>query len=289
MKVKRILNKSTQKLERVSRYKVSGGWQERYCHASTSCQCDMHFSVYLPPQAKSGLLPVLYWLSGLTCTDENFFQKAGAQRYAAESGVMLVACDTSPRGLHLPGETDTWDFGVGAGFYLNATQAPWASHYNLYDYVLKELPSLIETHFPVDPQRKSIFGHSMGGHGALVLALRNPGVYRSVSALAPIVAPMQCPWGKKAFKYYLGENILAWKNYDASYLVKQAQEKLPILIDQGDADEFLAEQLKPHLFKQACEQSNYPLTLRTQAGYDHSYYFISTFIGEHIGYHLKAL
>ena len=283
------MNKLTQKLTRVSRHKVSGGWQERYRHASISCQCEMYFSIYLPPQANYKPLPVLYWLSGLTCTDENFFQKAGAQRYAAASGVILVACDTSPRGLNLPHEAQSLDFGTGAGFYLNATQAPWAGHYHLYDYVLEELPSLIETHFPVDPQRKSIFGHSMGGHGALVLALRNPGVYRCVSALAPIVAPMQCPWGEKAFTYYLGEDISAWKNYDASYLVTQAQEKLPILIDQGDADEFLVEQLKPAIFKQACELSNYPLTLRMQAGYDHSYYFISTFMGEHIDYHMKAL
>lgn len=284
------MNKASQKLSLVSRYKVSGGWQERYRHASHCCNSTMHFSIYLPAQATHSRLPVLYWLSGLTCTDENFFQKAGAQRYAAEHGVILVACDTSPRGLHLPGEADDWDFGTGAGFYLNATQQPWSDYYHLYDYVLKELPSLVETHFPSDPQRKSIFGHSMGGHGALVLALKNPGIFCSISAFAPIVAPTQCPWGQKAFRNYLGEdNLQSWESYDASILVRQAQEKLPILIDQGDADTFLEAQLKPQLFEQACQQSHYPLTLRMQSGYDHSYYFISTFIGEHIAYHMKAL
>lgn len=273
----------------VSRYKVFEGWLERYRHSSTSCHCDMNFSIFLPAQAKLRRLPVLYWLSGLTCTDVNFFQKAGAQRYAAEVGVVLVSCDTSPRGVHLPGDQDHWDFGTGAGFYLNALQAPWSNHYHLYDYVLNELPSLIESHFPVDPQRKSIFGHSMGGHGALVIALRNPDVYRSVSAFAPIAAPMQCPWGQKAFSHYLGEDKGSWQAYDASCLVAKAQNKLPILLDQGDADEFLTEQLKPQILQTACTEFNYPLTLRMQAGYDHSYYFISTFIGDHISYHMKAL
>lgn len=278
-----------QALKLVSRNKVYEGWLERYRHPSSSCYCDMHFSIYCPPQAKNNRLPVLYWLSGLTCTDVNFFQKAGAQRYAAEAGVILVSCDTSPRGVHLPGDDDSWDFGTGAGFYLNATQTPWSNHYHLYDYVLEELPKLVESNFPVDPQRKSIFGHSMGGHGALVLALRNPDVYRSVSAFAPIVAPMQCPWGQKAFSHYLGEDKSLWQEYDASYLVGKTRKKLSILLDQGDADEFLKEQLKPQILQDACDESNYPLTLRMQAGYDHSYYFISTFIGDHIDYHMKAL
>ena len=273
----------------VSKNKVFEGWLERYHHLSSSCHCDMHFSIFLPEQAKHNRLPVLYWLSGLTCTDVNFFQKAGAQRYAAQAGVILVTCDTSPRGVPLPGDNDHWDFGTGAGFYLNAVQAPWSEHYHLYDYVLTELPKLVESHFPADPQRKSIFGHSMGGHGALVLALRNPDVYRSVSAFAPITAPMQCPWGQKAFSCYLGKDKALWEEYDASCLVAKARNKLPILVDQGDDDEFLKEQLKPQILQTACAEVDYPLTLRMQAGYDHSYYFISTFISDHINYHMKAL
>lgn len=273
----------------VSKNKVFDGWLERYRHTSSSCHCDMHFSIYLPPQVKYKQLPALYWLSGLTCTDVNFFQKAGAQRYAAESGLILISCDTSPRGVHLPGENESWDFGTGAGFYLNATQMPWSQHYHMYDYVLNELPKLIESHFQVDPQRKSIFGHSMGGHGALVLALTNPDTYHSVSAFAPIAAPIQCPWGQKAFSHYLGDNKTLWEKYDASCLVSQAKKKLPILIDQGDGDEFLVEQLKPEILQNKCSKSNYPLTFRMQPGYDHSYYFISSFIGDHINYHAKAL
>ncbi|MEE9452737.1 MAG: S-formylglutathione hydrolase [Gammaproteobacteria bacterium] len=276
-------------MERISRHKVCGGWLERYRHAASTCQCDMCFSIYLPPQAEKQKLPVLYWLSGLTCTDENFFQKAGAERYAAEAGIILVACDTSPRKVHLPGDETDWDLGTGAGFYLNATKAPWSRHYRLYDYVLDELPRLVASHFPVDAQRKSIFGHSMGGHGALVLALRNSGVYRSISAFAPIVAPMQCAWGNKAFSNYLGEDKSLWQDYDASCLVQKAQHKLPILIDQGEADEFLVEQLKPEILQLACTQADHPLTLRMQAGYDHSYFFIRSFVGEHIAYHAEAL
>jgi len=283
------MNKQTQPLEKISRIKVSDGWLERYQHWSSSCQCTMHFSIYLPPQAKNNSLPVLYWLSGLTCTDENFFQKAGAQCYAAKAGIILVACDTSPRDVDLPGEDDHWDFGTGAGFYLNATQLPWSKHYHLYDYVVDELPPLIAANFPADQQRQSIFGHSMGGHGALVIALSNPGVYRSVSAFAPIAAPTQCPWGKKAFTHYLGDDYAEWEAYDASYLVSTAKVKLPLLIDQGDADTFLEEQLKPPILQAACERANYPLTLRLQPGYDHSYFFISSFIGEHIEYHKQAL
>lgn len=283
------MDKHTQSLEKVSRIKTHEGWLERYQHWSQCCHCTMNFSIYLPPQAKDNTLPVLYWLSGLTCTDENFFQKAGAQRYAAKAGVILVACDTSPRDVDLPGEEDHWDFGTGAGFYLNATQLPWSKHYHLYDYVADELPALIAANFPVDRQRQSIFGHSMGGHGALIIALSNPGVYRSVSAFAPIVAPTQCPWGKKALSGYLGNDYAAWEAYDASCLVLTAEEKLPLLIDQGTADKFLEEQLKPSILQTACERAHYPLTLRRQSGYDHSYFFISTFIGEHIEYHKQAL
>ena len=284
------MNNTTQALQRVAHYKAFDGWQERYKHYSASCQCYMHFSIYLPPQAKkSSPLPVLYWLSGLTCTDENFFQKAGAQRYAATVGLIIVACDTSPRQVNLPGEDADWDFGSGAGFYLNATEAPWSKHYHLYDYVRNELPALIAAHFPVDKQRQSIAGHSMGGHGALILALAEPSAYRSVSAFAPITAPMQCPWGEKAFSHYLGDDKTSWEKYDASRLVASTQHQLPLLIDQGDADEFLEEQLKPQILQKACEQVNFPLTLNMRAGYDHSYFFISTFIGEHINYHMQAL
>ena len=273
----------------VSTSKCFGGFIKRYKHQSKCCNSDMIFSIYIPPQADNKPLPTLYWLSGLTCTDENFIQKAGALRYASEAGLVIVAPDTSPRGLGLPGEDDDWDFGTGAGFYLNATQPPWNKHYRMYNYVVDELPSVIEKHFPVDSKRKSISGHSMGGHGALVITLRNPGVYRSVSAFAPIATPMQSPWGKKAFKGYLGQNKSEWEKYDASVLVKHAMEKLPILIDQGDTDEFIEIQIFPSLFEKACDDSGYPIISRTHPGYDHSYYFISTFIGQHIDHHMKYL
>ena len=215
--------------------------------------------------------------------------KAGAQRYAAELGIALVAPDTSPRGLDVPSAGDAWDFGLGAGFYVNATESPWSQHYRMYDYVAKELPDLLETHFGFDPQRKSISGHSMGGHGALIVALKNPGKYRSVSAFAPICAPTQCAWGEKAFSGYLGADRETWKAYDATRLIEQAQQRLPILIDQGDDDEFLHAQLKPELLQKTCAEKDYPLTLRMQPGYDHSYYFVSSFIGEHLRYHADAL
>lgn len=274
-------------LERIEHRACFGGWQDVYEHASTTLGCTMRFAVYLPAQAETAKLPVLYWLSGLTCNEQNFITKAGAQRYAAEHGVILVAPDTSPRGDDVA-DADGYDLGKGAGFYVDATQAPWATHYRMYDYVVNELPALIEARFPVTDAR-AISGHSMGGHGALVIALKNPGRYRSVSAFSPIVAPSQVPWGEKAFGAYLGDDRAAWRAFDATALVETATERLPLLIDQGDADEFLDGQLKPHLLKAACEAAGHPIDLRLQPGYDHSYYFIQSFIGEHIAHHAKAL
>ncbi|AWH26557.1 S-formylglutathione hydrolase [Stenotrophomonas sp. YAU14D1_LEIMI4_1] len=274
-------------MERIEHRACFGGWQDVYRHTSTTLGCDMQFAVYLPPQATTQKLPVLYWLSGLTCTEQNVITKAGAQRYAAEHGVILVAPDTSPRGDDVA-DAEGYDLGKGAGFYLNATEQPWARHYRMHDYVVQELPALIEAHFPATDAR-AISGHSMGGHGALVLALRNPGRYRSVSAFSPIVAPSQVPWGEKAFTAYLGDDRAAWAQWDATALIAGAGERLPLLVDQGDADEFLQNQLQPQRLQQACEAAGHPLTLRLQPGYDHSYYFIASFIGEHIAHHAKAL
>jgi S-formylglutathione hydrolase len=274
-------------LERLEHRACFGGWQDVYRHRSSVLDCGMQFAVYLPPAAASKAVPVVYWLSGLTCTEQNFITKAGAQRYAAEHGMALVVPDTSPRGEEVA-DADSYDLGKGAGFYLNATVAPWSRHYRMYDYIVEELPALIEAQFPVTDAR-AISGHSMGGHGALVIALKNPGRYRSVSAFSPIVAPSQVPWGEKAFSAYLGNERDAWKACDATELVKLASEKLPLLIDQGDADEFLQTQLRPELFKQAADAVAYPLTLRMQPGYDHSYYFVASFIGEHVAHHARAL
>ena len=274
-------------MERIEHRACSGGWQDVYRHESKVLGCTMNFAVYLPPQAATQKLPVLYWLSGLTCTEQNFITKAGAQRYAAEHGVIIVAPDTSPRGDDVA-DAEGYDLGKGAGFYVNATQAPWSSHYRMYDYIVEELPALVEANFPVTEAR-AISGHSMGGHGALVIALRNPGRYRSVSAFSPIVAPTQVPWGEKAFSHYLGDDREAWKQYDATELVKSAPEKLPTLIDQGSADEFLEGQLKPQLFQAAAQAADHPLVLRLQPGYDHSYYFIASFMGEHVAHHAAAL
>ena len=250
----------------------------------------MTFSIYLPPQADSAAVPVLYWLSGLTCTDENFVAKAGAQRVAALLGMAIIMPDTSPRGEHVSDDPDgAWDFGLGAGFYVNATEAPYGQHYKMYDYIVTELPSLINSNFPVDSKTQSISGHSMGGHGALTIALRNPGSYQSVSAFAPICAPNQCPWGQKAFSGYFGQNKALWHQHDATLLVDSATERLPILIDQGDADGFLVEQLRPALFEEACHRNDHPLELRMHTGYDHSYFFIATFIEDHLNFHAKAL
>jgi S-formylglutathione hydrolase len=272
-----------------SEYKSFGGKLGFYKHHSRSCNCEMRFAVYEPPQAKTQTVPVLYFLSGLSSTEENFMIKAGAQRYAAEYGVILVAPDTSPRNTGIPGEDDTWDFGSGAGFYVDATQKPWNSHYQMYSYVVEELPQLIADNFPIRVDKQGILGHSMGGHGALVCALRNPEKFKSVSAFAPIVAPIQSPWGRKIFEGYLGENQGDWCHYDASQLVKQNQFPGKILIDQGTADEYLLEQLKSDLFVTACEEVNQAVELRFQDGYDHNYYFISSFIGEHIQHHLREL
>jgi S-formylglutathione hydrolase len=250
----------------------------------------MTFAVYLPPQAEEGgKLPVLYWLSGLTCTDENFMQKASGLKLAAELGLIIVAPDTSPRGADVPDDPEkAWDFGLGAGFYLNATEQPWAQHYRMHDYVVHELPDLVEAHFPASDKR-SISGHSMGGHGALVCALRNPGRYRSISAFSPISNPMDCPWGQKAFSHYLGEERSRWREWDASVLIADAAEHLPLLVDQGDRDDFLDNQLKPQALSQAAKAAGYALTLRMQPGYDHSYYFIASFIDDHLRHHAKAL
>lgn len=274
-------------MERIERHACFGGVQEVWKHRSETLGCEMKFAVYLPPQAGRDRLPVLYWLSGLTCSEQNFIVKAGAQRYAAEHGVILVAPDTSPRGDDVP-DDEAWDLGQGAGFYLNATQAPWSRNFRMYDYAVKELPELIEANFPAN-DRRSISGHSMGGHGALIVALKNPGRYRSVSAFSPIVAPSQVPWGEKVFAAYLGDDREAWRQWDATALIAQAKERLPLLIDQGDADEFMSAQLKPELLQAACEAAGHPLELRLQPGYDHSYYFIASFIGEHVAYHAAAL
>lgn len=264
------------------------GWLKRYKHQSRTLNCEMIFAVYLPPQAETDSVPLLWWLSGLTCTDENFSQKAGAHRVAAELGVAIICPDTSPRGTDFPGEHDSYDFGSGAGFYVNATREPWNRHYRMYDYINEELPQLVREHFPLNG-REAISGHSMGGHGALVLALRNPGRFASVSAFAPIVHPTQCPWGEKAFTGYLGEDRESWKAYDACELIAKDTAKQPLLVDQGEADNFLTEQLKPELLEQACREHNHPLTLRRQPGYDHSYFFIATFIEDHLRYHAEHL
>jgi len=274
-------------MQRTESHASHGGRQEVWTHRSDTLDCDMKVAVYLPPQAERAPCPVLYWLSGLTCNEQNFVTKAGAQRYAAEHGLVLVAPDTSPRGDGVADDA-AYDLGQGAGFYVDATQAPWSRHFRMHDYVARELPALIEAHFPVNDAR-GISGHSMGGHGALTLALRHPGRYRSVSAFAPIVAPSQVPWGEKAFAAYLGDDRAAWRAYDAVALIADARERLPLLVDQGDADEFLAGQLRPELLRAACAAADHPLTLRMQPGYDHSYYFIASFIGEHIAHHAAAL
>lgn len=271
-------------IELVSATKSFGGWLKRYKHRSQVLNCEMIFAIYLPPAAEANDVPLLWWLSGLTCTDENFMQKAGAHKTAAELGLAIVCPDTSPRGTDLPGEHESYDFGSGAGFYVNATQSPWSQHYRMYDYVLNELPTLIESVFPVT-DRRSIAGHSMGGHGALILALRNPERYRSVSAFSPISNPVNCPWGKKAFTAYLGKDASFWAEYDASVLMREARQFVPALVDQGDADNFLAEQLHPEALEAAADTSSYPLQLNFREGYDHSYYFISSFIEFHLRFH----
>jgi S-formylglutathione hydrolase len=277
--------------ELLNEHACFGGLQRFYQHQSTATGLPMRFSIYLPPGAQGQQLPVLFYLAGLTCTEETFMTKAGAQRVAAREGLVLVAPDTSPRGAQLPGEADSWDFGLGAGFYLDATEQPWARHYRMYSYIL-ELRELVLAHFPVDPQRTGIFGHSMGGHGALVLALRNPTLFKSVSAFAPIAAPIRSPWGKKAFSGYLGADQSAWQAWDATELMaSMGQPPFPdgILVDQGLSDKFLAEQLYPDAFEQACRACQQPLELRRHPGYDHGYYFISSFIEDHLRFHRQRL
>jgi S-formylglutathione hydrolase len=274
-------------MQRVEHRACFGGWQDVYRHYSESLDCTMQFAVYLPPQSEQRPCPVLYWLSGLTCTEQNFITKAGAQRYAAEHGVIVVAPDTSPRGDDVA-DAEGYDIGKGAGFYIDATQAPWSRHYRMQDYVARELPALIEAHFPTTDTR-AISGHSMGGHGALITALRNPGCYRSVSAFSPIVSPSQVPWGQKAFSAYLGEDRDTWKAWDACELIVSASERLPLLVDQGGDDEFLVTQLQPERLRAACEAAGHPLDLRIRPGYDHSYYFIASIIGDHFSFHMRRL
>ena len=276
-------------IEILSEQACFGGVQGFYRHASTSCAGPMRFAVYQPPQAARGRCPVLYYLAGLTCTEETATIKAGAQRLAAELGLVLVMPDTSPRGTGIDGATGDWEFGEGAGFYVDATAAPWSAHFRMHSYVADELPALIAARFPVDTARSGICGHSMGGHGALTIALKHPARYRSVSAFAPIVAPSQVPWGRKALPRYLGDDPAAWAGYDACELVRLQTFGGSILIDQGEADPFLEAQLKPELFDQACAEAGQPLLLRRHAGYDHSYWFIASFIEDHLRHHAAAL
>jgi S-formylglutathione hydrolase len=276
-------------METLSETRCFGGVQKTLGHDSEATGTPMKVSVFLPPAAERGPVPVLYFLSGLTCTEENVTVKGGAQRFAAQAGLAFVAPDTSPRGLDLPGEHEDWDFGSGAGFYVNATEAPWKDHYRMYEYVTEELPRAIGASQPIDTSRASITGHSMGGHGALVIGLRNPERYASISAFAPIVSPTRCPWGEKAFSAYLGADRASWAAYDASLLVAERTHPNPILIDQGTADGFLEEQLKPELFREACARSGQALELRMQEGYDHSYFFIASFMEDHVAHAARAL
>ncbi|MBY7473127.1 S-formylglutathione hydrolase [Escherichia marmotae] len=276
-------------MEMLEEHRCFEGWQQRWRHDSSTLNCPMTFSIFLPPPRDNAPPPVLYWLSGLTCNDENFATKAGAQRVAAELGIILVMPDTSPRGEHVAND-DGYDLGQGAGFYLNATQPPWAAHYRMYDYLRDELPALIQSQFNVS-NRCAISGHSMGGHGALIMALKNPGKYTSVSAFAPIVNPCSVPWGIKAFSTYLGEDKNDWVAWDSCALMyaSNAQDAIPTLIDQGDNDQFLADQLQPAVLAEAARQKAWPMTLRIQPGYDHSYYFIASFIEDHLRFHAQYL
>jgi S-formylglutathione hydrolase len=277
-------------IETVSEQRCFDGIQSFYTHVSEACGGVMKFAVYLPPAAAEGPVPVVWYLAGLTCTAETFTIKAGAQRLASELGLALVMPDTSPRETGLPGATGDWEFGEGAGFYLDATEAPWSSRFRMYSYVVDELPRIVADRFPLDMNRQGLFGHSMGGHGALTLALRNPARYRSVSAFAPIVAPASVPWGEKAFSRYLGDDRKAWRRYDATALVEDgARFPGTLLIDQGEADGFLVNQLQPQRFETACEDAGQPLNLRMHPGYDHSYYFIQTFMADHLRHHAAAL
>lgn len=283
-------------METTAQHRVHGGTLGYYRHASAACACDMKFSVFVPPQADEGPVPAVYWLSGLTCTEDNFTTKAAAYGVAAELGVIVVAPDTSPRGPDRDGadvpDDDAYDLGQGAGFYLDATEAPWDTHFNMYSYATGELPALIDANFPADPARRSIMGHSMGGHGALTIWLKNPGLFASASAVAPICAAMQCAWGEKAFSAYLGDDRGTWAQYDATELMKSGGDgsaRAEILVDQGLADNFLADQLHPHLLEEACAAVGQKITVRRHEGYDHSYFFITSVIGDHLRHHAKVL
>ncbi len=277
-------------LEQVSAVRCFGGMQGVYRHQSEQTRTPMRFSVYVPPQAERGLVPVVWWLSGLTCTEENFTTKAGAQQVAAELGLMLVAPDTSPRGDGVPDDPGgAYDFGLGAGFYVDATQVPWAENYRMYAYVSQELPALVGANFPADMGRQAISGHSMGGHGALTIGLKTPGRFRSISAFSPIVSPINCPWGVKALSGYLGEDRATWRAHDAVALIEDGARGPELLVDQGEADPFLKNELKPELLEQACAEARHPLTLRRQPGYDHSYFFIASFIEDHLRWHADRL
>ncbi len=280
-------------VEQIGENRSFGGRQLRFQHRSEVLGCDMTFSLYLPPQVQEQPVPLLTWLSGLTCTDENFVHKAGAQRAAAQHGVAVLAPDTSPRGDEVPDDPDgAWDFGLGAGFYVNATQMPWRDHYRMYDYIVHELPGLMAGDTfcdQLDLSRQALFGHSMGGHGAITIALRNPQTYRSVSAFAPICSPLSCPWGEKALGGYLGDDRALWAHHDSCALIRNADRQLPLLVDQGSADGFLEEQLKTPLLEQACAEAGYKATIRMQEGYDHSYFFIASFVDEHIAFHARNL
>lgn len=275
-------------LRLVAEARTFEGTQFTYEHTSESCKCTMRFGAFLPEVSARAPVPALYWLSGLTCTEENFIVKSGAQRYAAELGLALIVPDTSPRGVNLPGEDDQMDVGSGAGFYINATQPPWASHYQMYDYVSRELVEVVNSHLPVDPQRKSISGHSMGGHGALLLGTREPDQYASVSAFSPICAASRSEWGSRAMREYLGSDEAAWREYDVSEVIRREPSRHTLLVDQGDADPFL-EQLRPGDLRAACEASGQRLIYTERAGYDHSYFFVSTFIADHLQFHAEAL
>ncbi len=277
-------------MKQIESHQCHGGELQVWEHASTSLSCDMRFSIFLPPQVKDGVCPAVTFLSGLTCTHDNFTSKAGAYGVAAELGLIVIAPDTSPRGDDVPDDVDSYDFGKGAGFYINATQTPWAKHFQMEAYIVKELRSLIADNFPIDSERQGIMGHSMGGHGALTLFLKHPDLYQSVSAFSPIVAPSQVPWGQKAFNGYLGDDEIEWTKHDACHLVESSQKKnIEILIDQGLGDNFLREQLKPELFEDACAKVEQKLNLRLQDGYDHSYFFIQSFIGDHLRHHAQNI
>ena len=276
-------------METLSQQRCHGGVQGIYRHESRETGTPMRFALYLPPAARQGPVPVLYYLAGLTCTEETATIKADAQAHASRLGLALVMPDTSPRGASIEGEDDDWDFGTGAGFYLNATQAPWSAHYRMYAWITEELRALVASRFPVMDDATGVFGHSMGGHGALTIALKDPDAWRTVSAFAPICAPMQCPWGEKAFSAYLGDDRTAWTEYDATALIRAGATCSSILVDQGEDDQFLEAQLHPHLLEEACSEAGQPLDLRRHPGYDHSYYFIQTFIADHLEHHARGL